>query len=105
MRNRLTYSLAVALVLSGCGGLSSYTPTVFKAETVICPPRQPEPTCTVVLPVDVTDAVALQAYVKASTPRKGSQRTAEALSGWAGCAAEIQPYRAGYESCQNEEEE
>ena len=102
MRYRLVHSLVVVLVLSGCGG--GYIPTVFKAETVICPPRQPEPVCTFELPVDIEDKAALQTYVKAPTPREGSQRTAEALLGWAGCMAEVQPYRAGYESCQKEEE-
>ena len=105
MRNRLIYSLVVALTLSGCGGLGGFTPTIFKAEKIICPPRQPEPVCTFELPVDIENRAALQSYVKAPTPREGSQRTTEALLGWAGCIAEVQPYRAGYEFCKDEEGE
>lgn len=100
MQRRLAHSLvgvAAALALAGCG--DGHEPTIVQTEIVQCPPRAPAPTCILELPVDVSDPFALHAYVRAATPREGSEKTAEALKGWARCAAEVRPFRAGHSEC------
>jgi len=91
---------AVAAVLALAACADSHTPTVIKTEVVKCPPRAPAPVCIAELPVDVADELALEAYVKAPTPRELAQRVIEALKGWAGCAAEVKPWRAGWDACE-----
>ena len=91
--------ISAAVIGAALTGCTSFAPTVYKTEVIKCPPRQPVMTCVLDLPVDVGDTDALAAYVRALTPREGSQRTAEALRGWAQCAAEVKPWRAGYAVC------
>lgn len=98
---RLWIIPALVLTLNACGG-DGFTETVVRTELVKCPARVPTPTCTIDLPVDVSDPFALGAFTKAPTPREGAQRMSEALRGWAACAAEVRPYRAGRASCDAE---
>ena len=92
------FAALATLNLAACA--DSHTPTVIKTEVVKCPPRAPAPACIAELPVDVADELALEAYVKAPTPRELAQRVIEALKGWGSCAAEVKPWRAGWDACE-----
>ena len=95
--SRLNTLAALAFALAACS--STPTPTIVKTEIVPCPTRAPQPSCADALPVDIGDRGALDAYVRGSTPRAISQRLESALRGWAGCAAEVGPWRAGHAVC------
>lgn len=99
-RARRATSIAICIsgmALAACS--STPPPSIVKTEIVPCPTRAPQPTCVPDLPVDVSDDSALDAYVRGSTPRAISQRLEGALRGWAGCAAEVGPWRAGHAAC------
>lgn len=106
MRIGQLYPLVAALALSGCvklgiPGLGDDAPParITATETLRCPPRQPSSTCTLNLPVDVSNRRELESYVRARTPRESAKLLTDALKGWSGCAAEVKPWRAGWLIC------